>query len=118
MPTGSARLHTELIRVAADSGPAATAAQTALGEGPVASRLGAAILALALHRSPASTICPSDAARAVGGDNWRELTSPSRNIAIGLARAGDVQILQGGVVRDPDKPLRGPIRIRAARSNS
>ncbi len=54
----------------------------------------------------------------MGGNDWRELTSPSRNIAIGLARAGDVQILQGGVVRDPDKPLRGPIRIRAATTES
>jgi hypothetical protein len=41
----------------------------------------------------------------------------SREIAIRLARAGDVQILQGGVVRDPDQPLCGPIRIRAARGD-
>lgn len=118
MPTGPAPLHTELIRVAGDGGPAATAARTALGDGPVLERLRAAILALAQHRAPASTICPSDAARAVGGDSWRELTSPSRDLAIRLASAGEVQILQGGVVRDPDQPLRGPIRIRASRRDS
>jgi hypothetical protein len=117
MPSASARPRTELARVAGEEGAAARAAQLALGEGPVASRLQAAILALAQHRSPAGSICPSDAARAVGEDNWRELTSQSRDIAIGLARAGDVQILQGGVVRDPDGLLRGPIRIRAAGEN-
>jgi hypothetical protein len=104
--------------VADAGGQAAAAAQTALGDGPVASRLRAAILALAQHRAPTSTICPSDAARAVGGDDWRELTTQSRDIAIGLARAGDVQILQGGVVRDPERQLRGPIRIRAAKEDS
>ena len=117
MPTGSAQLHTELARVAGAGGPAAPAAQTALGDGPAASRLQAAILALAQHRAPRASICPSDAARAVGGDNWRDLMTQSREIAIRLARAGDVQILQGGVVRDPDRPLRGPIRIRAARGD-
>ncbi|HVQ99270.1 MAG TPA: DUF3253 domain-containing protein [Mycobacterium sp.] len=118
MPTGSARLHTELARAAGEGGPAAPAAQSALGDGPVASRLQAAILALAQHRAPAGTICPSDAARAVGGDDWRELTTQSREIAIRLARAGDVHILQGGVVRDPDRSIRGPIRIGATTTES
>jgi hypothetical protein len=118
MPIGSVRLHTELSRVADAGGPAAAAAQTALGDGPVASRLRAAILALATHRAPAATICPSDATRAVGGDDWRELMTQTREIAVVLARAGDVQILQGGVVRDPDRQLRGPIRIRLFREES
>jgi uncharacterized protein DUF3253 len=118
MPSRSARPHAELARVAGDGGPAAPAAHLALGDGPVASRLQAAILALAQHRAPAGSICPSDAARAVGGDNWRELTTQSREIAIVLAQAGDVQILQGGVVCHPDRSLRGPIRIRAAGEDS
>lgn len=93
-------------------GPAASAAQTALGGGPVATRLRAAILALAQHRGSTSSICPSDAARAIGGNSWRELTAQSRTIAFALARAGDIQITQRGNVIDPYRPPRGPIRIR------
>jgi Protein of unknown function (DUF3253) len=102
----------ELARVAEGDGPAASAAQTALGDGPVDSRLRAAILALARHRGPRSSICPSDAARAIGGGSWRELTEQSRSIAFALARDGDVEITQRGALVDPDRPSRGPIRIR------
>ena len=110
MPTGSP--HSELARVAGTSGPAASSAQAALGGGPVATRLRAAILALARHRGRTASICPSDAARAVGGAGWRELTAQSRSIAFALARAGEVEITQRGNVIDPDRPSRGPIRIR------
>jgi hypothetical protein len=101
-----------LTRVARTAGAAAGFAQSALGAGPVAARLRAAILALARHRGPTASICPSDAARAVGGAGWRELTAQSRSIAFELARAGDVDITQRGNVIDPDAPSRGPIRIR------
>ena len=62
-----------------------------------------------------SSICPSEAARAVGGTDWRELMEPAREAARLLARAGEVQITQRGAVLDPDGILRGPIRIRSAR---
>ena len=62
-----------------------------------------------------SSICPSEAARAVGGNEWRELMEPAREAARLLARAGEVQITQRGAVLDPDGVLRGPIRIRSAR---
>lgn len=94
------------------AGAAARRAQAALGGGAVDTRLRAAILALAQHRGPDSSICPSDAARAVGGDSWRELSAQSRSIAFALARDGDVEITQRGAVVDPDRPSRGPIRIR------
>ena len=113
MQAGRSKLQAELARVAAEPGRAAAAAQTALGNGLVGDRLRAAILALARYRAPAGSICPSDAARAVGGDDWRELTAQSRTIARALARAGDVEILQRGVVVDPEQNWRGPIRIRA-----
>jgi hypothetical protein len=71
------------------------------------------MLALARDRAPAKTICPSDAARAVGGDQWRALMEQSRDIARDLARAGEVEIMQRGEVLDPDAQWRGPIRIRA-----
>ena len=76
-------------------------------------KLRAAILDLARERGPAKTICPSDAARAVGGDGWRDLMDQARDIARDLARAGDVEITQRGEVLDPDANWRGPIRIRA-----
>ena len=82
-------------------------------------RLGAAILALAAHRGPDKTICPSDAARAVGGDGWRALLPAAREEARRLAHAGAVAILQRGAPIDPDGPWRGPVRIGlASRSGS
>ena len=77
--------------------------------------LRATILALSTERGPDKTICPSDAARAVGGDAWRELMDDAREIARDLARNGDVEITQKGQVLDPYAPWRGPIRIRATR---
>jgi hypothetical protein len=102
----------ELLGVADGDGPAAGAARSALGDGAAGTRLRAAILALAQHRGPNSSICPSDAARAVGGQDWRDLTAQSRSIAFALARDGEVEITQRGAVVDPDQPARGPIRIR------
>jgi hypothetical protein len=101
-----------LARVADGDGPASGAARCALGGGAPATRLRAAILALAQHRGSNSSICPSDAARAVGGQDWRELSAQSRSIAFALARDGDVEITQRGAVVDPDQPSRGPVRIR------
>jgi hypothetical protein len=78
-------------------------------------RLESSIRALAEHRGPSSSICPSDAARAVGGDNWRESMDDAREAARRLARSGDVEITQRGEVVDPDGEWSGPIRIRSAR---
>ncbi|WP_304113777.1 DUF3253 domain-containing protein [Mycolicibacterium bacteremicum] len=71
-----------------------------------------AILSLTRERGPDKTICPSDAARAVGGEGWRDLMDQARDIARDLARSGDVEITQRGEVLDPDGTWRGPIRIR------
>jgi uncharacterized protein DUF3253 len=76
-------------------------------------KLRATILDLARQRGPSSSICPSDAARAVGGEHWRELMDQARDVARDLARAGEVEITQKGSVLDPDAAWRGPIRIRA-----
>jgi hypothetical protein len=106
----------ELARVADGGGPAAAEARTAMGDGPVAGRLRAAILALAQHRGSSSSICPSDAARAIGGASWRELTGQSRSIAFALARDGEVEITQRGEAVDPERPPGGAIRIRIVRA--
>lgn len=75
-------------------------------------RLEASILDLLAQRAPTSTICPSDAARAVGDeDSWRELMEPARRAARRLVDRGEVEITQGGRVVDPST-ARGPIRIR------
>lgn len=104
------QLTAELSRI--DSGPGADDAVTALADGPIRLRLTAALRALAVHRGPDSSTCPSDAARAVGGDGWRELMDDARDIARELAVAGEVEITQRGEVLDPRSDWRGPIRVR------
>lgn len=76
-------------------------------------RLRETILKLSRERGPDKTICPSDAARAIGGDDWRDLMDEARETARDLARNGDVEITQRGEVLDPNATWRGPIRIRA-----
>lgn len=73
-----------------------------------------AILSLLNARSAGSTICPSEVARAVGGDDWRALMEPARSAARRLVAAGAAEITQGGKVVDPST-ARGPIRVRRAR---
>ncbi|MEU6124768.1 DUF3253 domain-containing protein [Streptomyces sp. NPDC047123] len=79
-------------------------------------RLEQAILELLERRDPGSSICPSDAARAVydgDDDGWRALMEPARRAARRLVAAGEVEITQGGRAVDPAE-ARGPIRIRRA----
>jgi hypothetical protein len=102
----------ELTRIAGGGGPGAADAAIALSDGPIRQRLEASIRALADHRGTDSSTCPSDAARAVGGENWRDLMPDARELARGLARSGEVEITQGGEILDPDGVWRGPIRIR------
>jgi hypothetical protein len=76
-------------------------------------RLEETIVSLLDARASTSTICPSDAARAVGADEWRPLMEPARRAARRLVEAGVVVVTQGGEVVDPAR-ARGPIRIRRA----
>lgn len=82
--------------------------------GGVDQQLEAAILELLANRAATFTICPSEAARAVGGGTWRDLMEPARRAARRLVDAGEVQVTQGGSVVDPST-AKGPIRIRKAR---
>jgi hypothetical protein len=77
-------------------------------------RLAATVLTLAGHRAPTKTICPSDAARAVGGADWRALVPVVREVARQLARERRVQVTQRGEPLDPDAAWKGPVRIRLA----
>lgn len=69
------------------------------------------MLALLERRAPGATICPSEAARAVGGDDWRPLMDPARAAARRLVAEGEVEITQRGQVVDPAS-AKGPIRVR------
>lgn len=69
------------------------------------------ILELLAQRAAGATICPSDAARAVRPEDWRDLMEPARRAARRLVADGTVDITQGGKVVDPST-ARGPIRIR------
>ena len=71
--------------------------------------------ARATARSSDPTICPSEAARTVDPDGWRELMEPARRAARRMVAAGTLEIVQGGRVVDPSR-ARGPIRLRRPRS--
>ena len=73
--------------------------------------LESAITDLLARRGRSGDIAATDAARAVGGDDWRELVEPARRAARRLAAAGRVEIVQGGRVVDPST-AKGEIRIR------
>lgn len=68
------------------------------------------ILDLLSARRDGATICPSDAARAAGGADWRPLMDHVRAAAGRLARNGRVVVTQRGRVVDAHD-ARGPIRI-------
>lgn len=72
-------------------------------------RLAAAIRALLRHRD-GSTICPSDAARVVGGEGWRDLMGLAREVAGELAADGQIRVQQKGADVDP-ATAKGPIRL-------
>jgi len=84
------------------------------GVSEVDRHLESTILDLLSRRARTATICPSDAARVVGGedeDAWRVLMEPARRAARRLVDRGEVQITQKGEVVDPSTAT-GPIRIR------
>jgi hypothetical protein len=81
--------------------------------------LEAAILTLLTERnstgSKVKTICPSEAAKAVGGTetrrDWEGLMEPARTVARRLVAQGKIVITQHNQVVDP-VTAKGPIRLR------
>ncbi|MEA2192272.1 MAG: hypothetical protein QOI73_2393 [Solirubrobacteraceae bacterium] len=72
-----------------------------------------AILALLAQREAGKTICPSDAARALGGDDgFRPLMALVRAAARALVAEGRIEVTQRGRRVDLDE-ARGAIRLRA-----
>jgi len=80
--------------------------------------LEAAITTLLEQRAAGATICPSEAAKAIGGSLdeqvWRSLMEPARRAARRLVASGDIEITQQGHVVDPST-AKGPIRLRRTR---
>lgn len=72
-----------------------------------------AIRSLLHARAKDASICPSEVARAVGGEDWRTLMEQTRRAARRLVAAGELEITQHGRVVDPST-AKGPIRIRKA----
>jgi len=72
-------------------------------------RAAATIRALVRKRSE-SSICPSDVARAIGGESWRSRMDDVRRVAAELAGRDEIVVTQKGeAVRIED--ARGPVRI-------
>jgi hypothetical protein len=70
------------------------------------------IFALLAIRSSASTICPSEVARAIAHDEagWRSLMPEVRRVTARLAAEGRVRVTSQGEPIDP-LAAHGPIRI-------
>jgi hypothetical protein len=83
--------------------------------GGVDAELEAAILELLAERGEGETICPSEAAKAVGGKaarrDWEGLMEPARGAARRLAKAGKIVVTQKGHVVDAEA-AKGAIRLR------
>ncbi len=76
--------------------------------------LEAAIARLLGERAASATICPSEAARAVDAEGWRELMEPARCAARRMVARGEAVILQKGKVVD-GSTARGVIRVGRGR---
>ena len=76
-----------------------------------------ALLGLLADRREGATICPSEAARAVAGDDpsdWRPLMPAVREAAAALADEGRVEVTQRGRAVDA-RSARGAVRVRLVR---
>lgn len=75
----------------------------------------AAILQLLQQRAAGITACPSEVARSLSQDGWRDLMPIVRAAARGLAEAGVIEITQRGQTLPAAGTWRGPIRLRLRR---
>ena len=75
-------------------------------------KIESAILSLIAQRGAQSSACPSEVARALAPDEWRELMPHVRSVAWSLRAQGLLDITQRGVPVLKMDEVRGPIRIR------
>jgi hypothetical protein len=76
---------------------------------PCPEAIRAAILQAVRRRGPGRSICPSEVARAFGGD-WRALMPAVRAAAAALQDEGRITVTQKGAPVRADA-VRGPIRL-------
>ena len=84
------------------------------------------ILSLVAALPPGKSLAPEAAARAMAEarakpsdppDAWRRYLRPVKQQALHLAREGRIVILRKGKPVDPHAPVKGVIRLAAARGN-
>lgn len=70
----------------------------------------------ALAATPAGkSIAPDDIAKALDPEGWRRALPKVKAAAVGLARAGKLDILRHNKPVDPHQPIKGVFRLRAPR---
>jgi len=69
------------------------------------------ILSTAMHRGAEKSTCPSEIARILFPDGWREHMKDVRRVAIDLHNKGSVVITQKGKPVDVEN-IKGPVRIK------
>lgn len=74
-------------------------------------KIATAILSTAIHRGAKKSTCPSEIARMLYPDNWRNHMKDVRDVAIDLHNKGTVVITQKGVPVDVEH-IKGPVRIK------
>ncbi len=72
--------------------------------------MAATMRVLLRHRNADATICPSDAARVVGGESWRDLMDLAREVSGELASDGVLTVRQHGKTVDL-ATAKGPVRL-------
>ncbi|MEX5295386.1 DUF3253 domain-containing protein [Kocuria sp. CPCC 205268] len=82
---------------------------------PTSAEIRSVLLDMVRRRGPEKTVCPSEVARALAPDGWRDLMEDVRLEACGLAEDGLVDITQRGRTVD-GRTARGPIRVGLRRS--
>lgn len=74
-------------------------------------KIATTILSTATHRGAEKSTCPSEIARMLFPNGWREHMKDVLNVAIDLHKKGNVVITQKGVPVDV-KSFKGPVRIK------
>ena len=69
------------------------------------------ILSTAIQRGPEKSTCPSEIARMLFPDDWRNHMKNVVDVAIDLHHQGKVMITQKGIAVDVNH-IKGPIRIK------
>ncbi len=78
---------------------------------PTDKKIANLILEMLLRRDPGKTICPSEVARSLYPENWREEMEHVREVSRALVREGKIVITQKGIEVDPEN-FKGAIRLK------